>query len=245
MTDERPEDGIVSARYRELASETTPAHLDDAVLRMAANRMQHPRYSRSLTWTRPLAWAATIALCLAITLEVTREPSHDAIVSESRLQESLPEVSAPEISSSAEPALDSRGRTAASADIAATPAAVPSMPATKTEAAKMAEPATDERHESESRESEPGKNDVPVLDKRAYPAAMRMRESDEMQLRDERFSAGAAATTALQSQCPATVKTKPETWLLCIQELEKAGNTEAALLEKESLIEVFPDFRMP
>ena len=58
-------DEQVSTTYRELASERAPDHLNEKVLRKAAQRAARPPYSRSIMWTRPLAWAATIALCLA------------------------------------------------------------------------------------------------------------------------------------------------------------------------------------
>lgn len=81
MTDEQLKDDLVAATYRDLAGERSPAHLDDKILHMAASQAQHRRYARSVTWTRPLAWAATIALCLAITLELTRAPAPEEIVS--------------------------------------------------------------------------------------------------------------------------------------------------------------------
>lgn len=73
MSNEPYNDDKVSQAYRSLADEKTPVHLDRKILEMAAAEAQQPRYSRWMAWSRPLAWAATITLCLAITLELTRE----------------------------------------------------------------------------------------------------------------------------------------------------------------------------
>ena len=74
MSDERisPEqDRRVSDTYRELAAERTPDYLDARVMR-AASGNGRTRYAIARGWTRPLAWAATIALSFAIVLELTQ-----------------------------------------------------------------------------------------------------------------------------------------------------------------------------
>ncbi len=75
-------DETVSATYRELSREGAPDHLNEKVLQQAAEKALRPRYSRSIMWTRPLAWAATVGLCLAIVLEVTRVPVPEIVVTE-------------------------------------------------------------------------------------------------------------------------------------------------------------------
>ena len=80
MTEERSNnvtDPLVSRTYRESANETAPEALDDAVLRkatQAATPNAWDRYSKSIHWLRPMAWAATVALSLAIVIEVTDSP---------------------------------------------------------------------------------------------------------------------------------------------------------------------------
>ena len=79
MTEERNQtdaraDALVSQAYRDLADERTPEHLDRTILRAAA-KAARPRYSRFIAWTRPMAWAATIMLSVALVLEVTNSPS--------------------------------------------------------------------------------------------------------------------------------------------------------------------------
>ena len=60
----------VSAAYRDLANESPPPALDRRIL-AAAGRQPQRRYGVVRAWIRPVAWAATIGLCLAILLEFT------------------------------------------------------------------------------------------------------------------------------------------------------------------------------
>lgn len=68
----RGEDRRLADTYKALASEKAPDYLNERVLRMAAAR--RTPYMRARAWMRPVAWAATIGLSLAIVLEVTRLP---------------------------------------------------------------------------------------------------------------------------------------------------------------------------
>lgn len=67
-------DEHVAKAYRASANETVPQHLNDRVLNMAANPSRTPKRPFSLlsAWSKPLAWAATLALSLVIVLEVTQ-----------------------------------------------------------------------------------------------------------------------------------------------------------------------------
>ncbi|MBT8106378.1 MAG: hypothetical protein HKP05_12160 [Woeseiaceae bacterium] len=62
----------VSAIYREVATETTPAHLDRSV-HEAARAGARTRYGLARAWMRPVAWAATIALSFAFVLQLTQD----------------------------------------------------------------------------------------------------------------------------------------------------------------------------
>jgi len=82
MTEKRNQSGaetdvLVSQAYRDLADERTPERLDRTILRAAAKEAR-PRYSRFIAWTRPMAWAATVMLSVALVLEVTDTPSPEA-----------------------------------------------------------------------------------------------------------------------------------------------------------------------
>ena len=71
--DKRTAEGLVSATYRELADERAPAGLDEKVLQRAA-ALPRARSGIGRAWMKPVAWAATIGLSLAIVLELTQIP---------------------------------------------------------------------------------------------------------------------------------------------------------------------------
>jgi hypothetical protein len=76
MSDKRDNERVSKA-YRDIASERPAAHLDARILK-DARAAATPRYAHLRTWTRPLAWAATIGLSLAIVLQVTEQPVVEA-----------------------------------------------------------------------------------------------------------------------------------------------------------------------
>ena len=60
----------VSDAYRDIATETSPAGLDDKIMAMARQEAR-TRYGLARAWIRPVAWAATIGLSFAFILEMT------------------------------------------------------------------------------------------------------------------------------------------------------------------------------
>ncbi|MGI9247812.1 MAG: hypothetical protein ACR2QI_02280 [Woeseiaceae bacterium] len=85
-------DQLVTDIYKELASEQTPDRLNERVLLLARSNGR-TRYSAIRAWTRPVAWAATIGLSLALVLELTRLPP---IAPPEELEEPADSVSADE-----------------------------------------------------------------------------------------------------------------------------------------------------
>ena len=70
-------DDLVTETYRELDVEKAPEHLNQSVLRMASGGGL-PSPARNIlfgAWMRPVAWAATIGLSLAIVLEYSEVPT--------------------------------------------------------------------------------------------------------------------------------------------------------------------------
>ncbi len=65
------DDSLVSATYRDLATETAPPELDRKILSMSAGAGRS-RYGLARAWIRPVAWAATIGLSLAFVLEMSQ-----------------------------------------------------------------------------------------------------------------------------------------------------------------------------
>ena len=70
-TESNHNDPRVSEAYQGLATEGTPPELDRRILAMAAGKSRS-RYGMARAWVRPVAWAATIGLSLAIVLEISQ-----------------------------------------------------------------------------------------------------------------------------------------------------------------------------
>ncbi len=66
-------DPAVSDTYRDVATERAPASLNEAVLRNAAAHA-NKGYAHSMLWIRPLAYAATVVLSLAIVVQIVLPP---------------------------------------------------------------------------------------------------------------------------------------------------------------------------
>ena len=91
----------VSETYRDIATETSPANLDDKVMAMARQEAR-TRYGLARAWMRPVAWAATIGLSFAFILEMTYF-SDDAPPVDAAAPAGV--VAAPEIKANEMPAL--------------------------------------------------------------------------------------------------------------------------------------------
>jgi hypothetical protein len=238
MTDERPENEMVSASYRELAGERAPAHLDQEILQLAASHAEHADYARSVNWTRPLAWAATIALCLAITLELTRVPAPEDIASppEAKIFHDTDDAAT--------------GQSVAEQSAVATEESADVGPTEKLESASATADTFSDDREREASSRYRRAEDVAAPAAAAAPAATfelmgkdanMLRQAEEM----ARLQTGTNAEPRSKStRCPEEYRAKPESWLTCIEALEEIGDHEAALIERESHVAVFPDFKL-
>jgi len=259
----RPEnaaDPAVSRAYHDLARETTPARLDAAVLD-SAHRAARPPYARSRAWTRPLAWAATIALSVAVVLELTR--TADFV--------SAPSPAARTVASEIKAADDGErrdrqppslvpgfGDETLVVDDRAAPEPVsvasPTVAEKKRQVMDAAAPA-------EFAESAASPASVPVsqpsAEATAAPAAAarlerenedllgRAHELATMQFGNNSESRAAGALESEAAGCPDDTRSDPGLWLECIEELEAAGLDAAADAQRELLEEAFPDFELP
>ncbi len=237
MSNDRHNDENVSAAYQELANERTPAHLDKNVLRLAQATAQRPRYARWIKWGRPLAWAATVALCLAITLEITRVPTPDQVLTEA-LPEAVPETDAAEVAAPA---------------AALAPAPEPEPKNYKREEAldqdantqlKLADAIASEKVSPARSTTAKAANEP--------PPAGRLQQSAELaaEAEVEEVTVGYAASRAdaadmQANECAEEARSEPKSWWECITKLEAAGAKDAALRERENLEETFPDFKLP
>ncbi len=67
------DDPLVSSAYRESASERAPDMLYHSVMQQAREQVRKG-FFRPVVWLRPMAWAATIGLSLAIVIELSTVP---------------------------------------------------------------------------------------------------------------------------------------------------------------------------
>jgi hypothetical protein len=256
MSNDRHHDEQVSAAYQDLAKERTPEHLDHQVLRMAKANAERPQYSRWTAWSRPLAWAATVALCLAITLEVTQVTTPDPMATET----GPAEVAAPASLLAPEPQKDKREQKSEQdmdeqleLSKSTSDSMADAISSDKNSAARSAakqtvsEPAAAGR----MRQSADLAEAESIEEGTVAPAmSFEVKEANELRREAGSVSAGYAASQALAadmpvSECPEEARSKPESWLECIKTLEASGDVEAAIRQRENLIEVFPDFKLP
>ena len=78
MTNERDKadtDELVSEIYRDLPAPRAPEHLNQSILRMAGIKEAGQNRLLFSAWIKPVAWAATIALSLAIVMDFSELPT--------------------------------------------------------------------------------------------------------------------------------------------------------------------------
>jgi hypothetical protein len=261
MTDERikfdsgaDDDTGVTQAYRDTKDERAPDALNRAILEQAA-KAARPRYSRIRLWTRPMAWAATVMLSVAIVLQLTQTPTpdeigfdRDALEPAEQLEETVGTVQKTE-------ALRSTAKQVA-------PAASPEVRQREQQAkATMVEPAERSLADQQPAARAPSSaiQAISEVDNSAFEfkdqdiANMRESETREAIVAEElpqpiaadMAYAGAASESNVPDRCDETATATPETWLQCITALEEAGLADAAGEERERLTAAFPDFDTP
>ncbi len=254
MTEERSHpdtdgvsDPLVSRTYRESAQERVPDALDRAVLQQARQNAGN-RYSRSVIWLRPMAWAATIGLSLAIVIELANlpQPTSEMLA--------LPDAVAPQrLESKAQQSIDSKAQQNLDVEVL-------ELRARKTvddqgRVSLQNAPTLGKTEAPESAlEPEPGLasdadtfrlQDAPVLEEAEAIARSREDNSKKLDAGSVANFSRPAATARVPMPCEAEIRLTPETWLECIMELEDAGLDDMASRQREQLQESFPDFDLP
>lgn len=269
MSEERNNDisdPVVSDVYRETATERAPASLNEAVLRNAAAHADKG-YAHSMLWLRPLAYAATVVLSLAIVVQVVLPP---------KLDEQAPAGSVSPMADAAEAGLNPD-----SVDAPMAQSTEEDDPLKRLRDQEERESTKIEEFEVPAVASEPVPNIGPVLQRvdtdagptleesaaLASPEAPAQAEADSLEAAAQRSAAmvrEASDIARLRSVQPgdygpaasfaAAVETSvcepddlefPDTWAACIERLEEAGRSEEARAERIMLSRVFPDFEWP
>ncbi|MBT8099873.1 MAG: hypothetical protein KJO82_08990 [Gammaproteobacteria bacterium] len=267
MSNERTTDDDVSRTYRDIANERTPERLNDAILQQAA-KAARPSYARSIRWTRPLAWAATITLCLALTLQFTRLPTPDSVVlptpAASPAKREVPETDAglrqdePAVSADAElHDSDSSGAFANDVkplrmDVQDKEIVERARQMSQARSGALAEAVTDAPADDAEQKLSAASA---VADTAAMSAALPAEAEAEA-----REAAGVAHRAAdrvaeplkaqLEEQsepdgCDDDAKSEPERWQACIDDLEAAGRKAEAKRQRDLKREAFPDIGSP
>jgi hypothetical protein len=253
MTEERSNldidgvsDPLVSRTYRESATERAPNALNQAVLRQAAQNASN-RYSRSVIWMRPMAWAATIGLCLAIVIELANLPQPDPAMrvapAEEAQLDSIDTIApqrteAEPLEQRARKTIDDQGRV----KLLNAPALGKSE-APKSQLEIAPEPALSQGLTSDTDLFQ--LQDSPLLEEAEELARSRENKDTESDAGALSFAASPTAAAKMPMPCRPEIRVAPESWLECIVELEDTGLDELASQQRELLQEAFPDFEFP
>jgi hypothetical protein len=256
MSDEQK----ISQRYRELAREEPPRHVDDAIL-AASRRAVHTRPAPLVVpsgrrrWYFPLAAAAVIVLAVAVTVHVERERPDAEPVMQAQ--------TAPE-SQVAEARKDPPPKVGAKRELYAPDP----KPAPREEQAAGA--AADSRESRANRDAE-GLADLQKAQKPAAPASpapppaaapspparaappqdavagMReFRRADEAPKPQARMEAQSVMRQkATVGAASAFAAASPEQWLQGIDDLKRQGRHEEAERELAEFRKRYPDYRIP
>jgi len=257
MTEQRNQsdaraDALVSQAYRDLADEPTPEHLDRTIL-TAAVKEARPRYSRFIAWTRPMAWAATVMLSVALVLEVTNTPSPGVVSFDETI--STFEVQSAEADAKDDGPVDSLEESVVPAgDLTKKQSNDMRQKATTIAEQEIAaqQPAVRERAELVSDTAEFKIKNEDMLQQAKELARVQVGDNDQPSpavsaVTEQEFAAGrslasAAAFSVPVTDCDEVAVATPQTWLECIVALDDAGQDDAAREQRAMLAEAFPDF---
>ena len=211
-------DSLVTRTYREIANELTPEHLNKAVMQQAGDAAR-PRYLRSVSWTRPMAWAATVTLCVALVLEITNAPVSeisDVVLPPGRLD-------AP--ASSAAPAAKLNRSDPAKTEALPEAMQEAEVPAERKRAAKMSKDLRQQVAAKPASAEEFSMKDDDMPGQAREIATLQTGDTNET---DQELGARTISAGSAEPSCSETDVAKPDTWLLCIQKLEDTGRMAEA-----------------
>lgn len=220
-------DPQVSDRYRSLAREETPADLDLAVLNEAKRAVRADNRQGSFgPWFRPVAFAATVLLSLAIIIDIINleTPGPPAAIFDAT-------TSAPTRPATDEPAETTYGTRSQAIlnEIKRQEKSAAGGPQSGDATGSMREIADDAK-------AMPGEIAEPVPGRRSKLTATAPHAEIEAAVRS-------ASNSLAQAQaCSAKQRSTPESWWQCIVSLRESGRNDAYEVELEKLKERFPEF---
>lgn len=257
-------DSVVSAEYRAAATERTPPQLDAIVLNTASAAAKNSGLRRfTASWLRPLAFMATLALSLALVLELTRSPDLQPITdpeSEFGRQEmGLPDIgdadALNDTGSEFRLRTDSPGKIEQPAAPARTEAVDPNVE--DGGRAKFENKADPENAAGVDEQPSPGFADVIDATSTRMQESGGVVENAIQGLRQTRPAGNARAGETASSRASAVASdvaarpcteeqmSEPLSWWLCITELQESGLHDAAEAELGRFNTAHPDFEPP
>lgn len=254
MTNERdnPSDAGVSAAYRELADERVPASLNESILRDARAHAGRG-YSGSMRWLRPMAWAATVGLSLAIVVQLTtlEQPTLDGAPATASDLPAAPPAAVGSAKSEAEADASREPKPAQRLEAASD--ATEALPTARSDVSGRAAGAAAEASGTNTGPSTEVAADA-FVDSSAFDVdnaqvleeardMARQRSGPAEQVRRTVAPAAAALESKQSAQaCDEASRKTPEDWQACIDELRRQGRDGEAADEAERLATAFPDF---
>ena len=260
MTDERDKAGrdkLVSETYRKLSAPKAPDHLNQSVLRMAASGEASTKGLLFAAWMKPVAWAATIALSLAIVIEYSEVPTRSVELDIVPVGESTRDEIAP-INTDELKHVETRARSEIGSDQTSIRQDKPQAPTAAVLEEMMLEDASPIKSEAKSKTNTFSASSPAAARPAARKLATEQPAPDEANSglldSDQRALEGQAAAEPLAylasstekkesdatTTCDAKARQSAEAWLECIDDLRESGAIEDADREYEAFILEYP-----
>ncbi len=252
MSNERDSDivdNFVSQSYRQHSDEEAPEHLNQKILKLAASELKKRGTLSTLLahWSKPLAWAVTIALSLAVVLQLTTVPEPAAELA----TDSLSKEFAPQDTEILEDAINqarlragpnqqlvhddevtSRSSSAdrdAPSGVAAPAAAAASPPRSSVK------PVLEETFQQGVADQQPGDlNEVDTAIAEPKRTETRQKSANYAVIAEKQESDAPA-------HCDDDARETAETWRACIEALSRSGATREAQQEYEAFKREFAE----
>jgi hypothetical protein len=213
---------LVSDAYREMASERAPEHLNQAILRQAAAGRTPAFLGRfsSAAWMKPLAWTVTIALSLAIVLELSEIQTVTA-----------PEPATSNLTPASNPAIPpGASELPDTADTARDPIGTDRREIRRDDA--VASPSAPTHNDKVNLAAPAPSQEFTKIQPSALPDARERAQSIAVPMSQK--------ATAAAAGCDEATRESPDAWKECIQSLRDAGRIDLADREYEAFEARYP-----
>jgi len=245
MTTERDpfeRDELVTETYRELGVEKAPEHLNQSILRMASGGLEQSGTRNPLfaVWMKPVAWAATIGLSLAIVLELTQVPTAPVRSDVLPAAESIREEAALRDADESDKA-ENRARTQTGPNRQAMSENELGRSADSLDDVEVFSRETKSKLDAIAAQSPSPVSAAELPSRPQSSAAKRVADLPADSEPMASFSVLAEQKESdIDESCDAAVRLSKEGWLECIDDLRQSGAEEAADLEYEAFVLEYP-----